>query len=115
MTEPIEIVRLKSWKAEVCLRENDTHEITYYATEELARAAIEGEYAAHVAILKARSDVEHKATEETPEYCDSTMKVVWWKKVRDGFVCMKDYFSYDLDVFERSIIGGSAKLTVEKI
>jgi len=109
-------VRVESWKVEIVLREledkgNSGRRTYYFATEAMAQLAIEWAYKMHVEGLRARRDVEQIV--EYPELDDgswklrelSGKKVTWYKSARGGFYGMKDYFTYQLDVFERTIIG----------
>ena len=107
--------RLKSWKVQITLREKDDETRTYYfASEGLAHLAIEWAYAVHVESLRERNDVHE--IDERPNLDDGSWKlrelagkkVSWWKETTKGFIAMKDYFTYELDEFEREVIGEAA-------
>ena len=105
-------IRFDCWKVEILLSENDDRQIIYFANEGLARLAIEWAYAVHLDELHARSDVSHEDTHEFPALDDGSWKrrevpgkkVVWWKRSSAGYAAMKDYFTYDYEVFERTIL-----------
>lgn len=93
--------RLKTWKVQITIREQDDETETYYfATEGLAHLAIEWAYALHLEALRARQDVHE--IEEYPNLDDGSWKlrelagkkVTWWQKVPKGYIAMKDYFTY---------------------
>lgn len=105
---------LTSWKVTLIFRETDEERVYYFATEALAQLAVEWAYAVHVEALRARADAS-----DIEEVSDPTSgswkirdlygkKVTWWKKVPKGYIAMKDYFTAEAEVFERTVIGSAA-------
>lgn len=105
---------LTSWKVQIHLRETEEVRVFYFATEALAQLAVEWAYAVHVEGLRARTDASD--IEEVPDPASGSWKiqdlygkkVTWWKKHPKGFVPMKDYFTAEAEVFERTVIGNAA-------
>jgi len=112
-------VTVTSWKVEISLSEEKEDgwpgpRVTYFATEDLAKLAVEWAYAVHVEKIRSRADASE--IKETPDPNSGAWKIqglygkklVWWRKTPGkalGFSAMKDYFTAEEDVFEREVIG----------
>lgn len=95
-------ITVTSWKVEINLSEDKEvwpgPHVTYFATEDLAKLAVEWAFAVHVEKVRSRADAS-----EIKEDCHAWKihslygkKLVWWRKTPGkalGFSAMKDYFT----------------------
>ena len=103
--------RIETWKVEIVLNDDDKKQVLYFSNEGLAQLAVEWAYTNHLESLRQRKDVEELQAYPDPQDASWKMKAVygkkvsWWRRWQGGFYPIKDYFSYEKDVFERVVVG----------